>query len=91
MYIQFEIIKFHFYAIIGADSNIIGENLCLDIITKSLNSLLNFCIWCKNDLNTVCDFQTAILTDILHTVDNFTSHTLLLELIGEFDLKGNGQ
>ena len=91
MNIQFKIVKFYFLTIIGSNADGIGQDLSLNIFTKVSYGFFYILIWRQCNTNTVCDFKTTVLSDVLYAVNDFTSHAFLLEFVSKFYFKSNGK
>ena len=78
-------------AIVVGNGDVVGKNLPLDILT--IHGQGGVCLLIRRDDNlyAVGNLQSAVLAQVLYTVDNLAGHTLVDKLIAKLNLKGNGK
>ena len=85
------VIEVHQLSIIGFHLDGIGKDLILDIISKGTYRLLHLLVRSDTHLYAVSNLKAALLTDILYTVDQLTSCSLVHQIVSKLYLQGYGQ
>src|SRR5574344_1896641 len=91
LYIQLKVIKFYLFAIIGCNRDTVSKDLSADIILETLYSSIALFVFRQSDIDAVGYFKAVLLTQVLDTVDQLTSHTFTTEFISQFNFEGNGK